>query len=166
MITISNSSQQFRRFYFRTIGSKNATYIDIPSGQQVQILHRGDASDHDFVARQLQRMAARSRSELLARPDPKFRGLIYTMDKKPFNEDEIKAGAQVNTEGAEITSAREVMKSVMGADRAINQGTTSKRKSKMTGLDIKTLDPMGKEIDGINMDMRVEPEGQPVRLPS
>ncbi len=140
-------------------------FEDIPSGHQVQIGRHFGVNETESVVEQLQTLGARTRSDMLAKPDPNFKGLVYAVEKKPFTEDEIHEAAERVTEGAEITSAREILKSVMGGDRKINEGSKAGRRSKETSFEIVTVDTNGQETSGLNTNIVVAPQGADMRLP-
>lgn len=166
MITIQNASKQYIRFAFRIPGANQSTYEDIPSGCQSQIGRDFGVNETESIVQQLQRLGARSRSEMLAKPDPTFKGLVYSVDKKAFTESEIMEASERVVEGAEITSAREMLKSVMGGDRKINEGTKAGRRSKETTFDIATLDANGKQTSGISSSIVVAAQGDTLKLPA
>ncbi len=164
MITIANASRQHHKFHYREPGRKQASFVMIPSGTQRQIGQHFSASDTADVVEQLERAGARSRSAMLAKPDPRFKGLVYSTDKA-LSEDDLLQTSERAIEGAEITSARESLKSALGADEAIN-GKRGSRRSKETVVQVEARTEEGKKIvGGIDMSVTVAPEGRDLRLP-
>ncbi len=164
MITIANASRQHHNFNYRIPGAMQTTLVKIPSGTQVQIGKDFGVNEKEAIVSQLQRIGARSRSEMLTKPDPRFRGLVYSMDK-PLNEDDLMATADTVIDGADITSAQEMMQSVLGADRALESVNGGARRGRSSGLEIKTTDTKGKVTGEFATDLAVDPSAPAAKLP-
>ena len=164
MITIANTSRQHHSFYFRTPGNMQTTLVKIPSGAQVQIGRDFGVNEKESIVSQLRTIGARARSEMLEKPDPRFRGLVFSMDK-PLKEDDLLQTSDKVIEGAEITSAQEMMQSVLGADRALESVNGGARRGKSSGLKIDAVDNKGKVTDAFSTDLTVDSTAPAAQLP-
>lgn len=166
MITITNSSPAFHRFYYRELGRMQASHVEIPSGHQEQIGKRWGVDEINHVVSQLERAGARRRTDSMK--DVSFRGLVYSVDR-PLSEEEIREAASHDMQARETTSAQESIKAAAVYDAAVNPNG-EKRKAKSTGVSIRELESINSKKDdrkkgGINMDLSVAENGGPLVMP-
>ena len=166
MITITNSSPTFHRFYYRELGRMQASHVEIPSGHQRQIGKKWGVDEINYVVNQLEIAGARKRTDDMK--GSTFRGLVYSVDRH-LTEDEIKEAAHHDMQARETTSAQESIKAAAVYDAAINPDG-EKRKVKSTGVSIRELDSINtqkqdRKKGGINMDLSVAENGAPLVMP-
>jgi hypothetical protein len=165
MITISNCSPIFHRFFYREPERRQRLHVEIPSGRQTQIGKRWGKAETDYVIEQLETFGAKKRTD--AMEDINFRGLVYSVDR-PLKEEEILEAASHDMQARETISAQEAVKAGVMHDATVNPRGEG-RNAKETGVEILELDSInqkrGGRKGGISMNMTVAEGNAPVKMP-
>ena len=162
MLTLANTSKQHHKFFYRHPGRMQHTFIDIASGRQVELKDIFDANAIENVIAQLRVIGARSKEDLSIKPDPDFHGLVFSVNK-PLTTEQILESAEKVSDGADITSADESIKSAIGADSVIYDENKKSRRNRESTIQVIATAPNGQPLDGgIDMDLTVSPSGDSI----
>ncbi|MDE3023793.1 MAG: hypothetical protein KGI54_18410 [Pseudomonadota bacterium] len=158
MLYIANTTKQLQVFCFRAPETARASYVEIPSGQQVAIGQDWTRNQMDAVIQHLKLYGGRESSDVNQRLEH-FTGLLYR-EGKAISENDIVTGHDAVVDMQEHRSAIEATRSAIAFDKA-NQ-KNRKRLAKVTEVTVEQDVPINAKPKGdeIRFSVEVSPEGK------